>query len=139
MFRHLEHTADLALAVEAASLEELFADSLRGFTDCVTALERVRPQRRYRLAAVAPALDQLLVAWLEEALFAFEVRGEVFRQARARVRRTGEGWSVRGEARGEPWDPERHPFKVAIKAVTYHRLCLEQRGSRWLARVVFDI
>jgi SHS2 domain-containing protein len=43
-------------------------------------------------------------------------------------------------ARGETYDPERHPIKVLIKGITYHGLeVVEGADGRWRARVIFDI
>ena len=40
---------------------------------------------------------------------------------------------------GETIDPERHEIYTEIKAVTYHGLRIEQKGSRWYAEILFDV
>jgi len=41
--------------------------------------------------------------------------------------------------KGGPFDPERHPSKLVIKAATYHRLKVERLQDGFLAEVIFDI
>jgi SHS2 domain-containing protein len=56
-----------------------------------------------------------------------------------RVREEAGGFQLEAEARGEVQDPECHPTKVLIKAVTYHALEVAETADGWRARVVFDI
>ncbi len=138
-YRFLEHTADLAIEVTAEDLGGLFAEALRGLTDCVTDVARVEPRVERRLEASAPELDLLLVDWLGEAVAAYETRGELYSAAEVEVAETADGHRVSGRVRGEPWDGERHPLKVLIKGVTYHGLEVARRPGGWRARLVFDI
>ena len=55
------------------------------------------------------------------------------------IKESKAGFELEATAAGEPYDPERHPVKIAIKAVTYHQLAVEQTASGWRARVIFDI
>jgi SHS2 domain-containing protein len=40
---------------------------------------------------------------------------------------------------GEPRDPARHPWRLIVKAVTYHGLEVTSYGGTWRARVFLDI
>ena len=138
-YRFIEHTADTGLEVEAETLDELFVEALRGMTDCITELERVAPKTRRRIGVRAADLGQLLVEWLSEVVYLFEVEDLLFCQAEVEIKQSKEGFDLEATAAGEPYDPDRHPVKIAIKAVTYHQLAVEQTASGWRARVIFDI
>ena len=47
--------------------------------------------------------------------------------------------SLTAAARGEPFDPERHPLSHEVKAITYHGLIVESSEGGWLAEVIVDI
>lgn len=147
-YRFLDHTADVGAELAADSLGELFAEALAAFTDTITRRRSVgrRRERRFRLAAADA--DALLVDWLSEVLYAYEVDGLLLHDAAVSVEEeppaTGDAASRRlrldAVARGEVYDPDRHPIKVLIKGVTYHGLRVEQRDDgRWHASIVFDI
>lgn len=141
-YRPLDHTADIGVELEAPSREALFEEALQAFTDAVTVLETVEPAagRRIELAAETP--EDLLVLFLEELLYLFEVDGLLFRRAHVEITEiteAGEGLSLAAVLEGEPYEPAKHPIKVLVKGVTYHRLAAEPRGGGWYGRVIFDI
>jgi SHS2 domain-containing protein len=47
--------------------------------------------------------------------------------------------SLTAQARGEKFDPARHPLKGLVKAVTYHQLAIEKQGDFWRARIFVDV
>jgi SHS2 domain-containing protein len=144
-YRFVDHTADCGVEVAAPSLAALFAEAAAAFTDTVTVRETVAPAEERRFELAAERLDDLLVAWLEELLYAFEVDGLLFREAEVEVgeganAEAAAGHHLRAIARGEAYDPDRHPVKVLVKGVTYHALVVRrQPDGGWLARVIFDI
>ena len=139
----VDHTGDLGLEIEAGSLEELFAETLRGFTDCLTDVDRVRRLVARRVELTAPDRELLLVDWLQEALFLFETEQLVFAAAKVEVTPCDgpqdAAVELRAVAHGERFDTRRHPLKAPIKAITYHALELARQDMGWRARLVFDL
>lgn len=138
-YRFLSHTADVAFEVEAASRNEVFREALSAFTDTLTELDGVEERTSRRFELSAPAADLLLVDWLAELLYVFETEEMLFRRADVEVTEEDGTLQLVAEAWGEAQDPERHPIKVLVKAVTYHGLELVQTEAGWRAQVVFDI
>lgn len=135
------HTADVAVELRAASREALFAEALVAFTDTVTDPKRVEPAGEYELEVEARDLESLLVEWLGELVYRFEVDGLLFREAAVEIGDGPEGLRLTARARGESYDEERHPLKVLVKGVTYHELAVrrDDETGGWFARVVLDI
>ena len=141
----LDHTADTGIEVRAADLDELFADAARGLCAAITDPAGVAPSEQWEVEVAAGDLERLMVDWLEELLFRFDVERLLPASAGVTVSEepvapgTAGGWRLRGTVRGERFDPERHPLAVAVKAITYHGLLVERRDDGWHARVIFDI
>ena len=139
----LDHTGDLGLEIEAPDSATLFTEALRGFTDCLTPVESVGAETARRVKLTAAGLDLLLVDWLQEALFLFDTESLVF--SAAEVELDGVAGDAAGEVGlcsrlyGERLDPERHPVKAPVKAVTYHALEVTRQDGVWRARVVLDL
>lgn len=151
--REIEHTADLGMEVEAASLEELFQRAAAGMMALVRggdeSLDRPLDEPaeepptastsptvrsvRIELDGDEPDVATLLVRWLRELLYLQEVAGFVYRDATFE-RLDGSG--LRASVRPQP-DPA--PQVRELKGVTYHGLAVERDGDRWRARVIFDI
>jgi SHS2 domain-containing protein len=138
-WRPIEHTADLGIEVEAASREELFADAARGLYETVLELAPAPPLTSGEVELSAPALDLLLVAWLEELLFRLDAHYEVWLRCSVTLDESTSGWALRAELAGGPLDPRRDAFKVQVKAITYHGLEVARHEAGWRARVLFDI
>src|ERR1041384_4553897 len=117
-FELLEHTSDIGVRASGATREEALIAASHGLVSIladptpVQALE----ERYFR----APGLDEAaqIVNWLNEILFFFDTEGMVF------VDFTVDSWTaeeVIGRARGERFDTDRHEFRTAVKAATYHQ------------------
>lgn len=138
-YRFLDHTADVGADLRAPSLDGLFAAALEAFTDTVTERSRVTPRQERRFELAADDAESLLVDWLGEVLCAYEVDGLLFHHAETAVVTTAAGLRLTARARGELYDPARHPIKVLVKGITYHGLAVEERDGGWGARIIFDI
>lgn len=131
-----EHTADVGVRAWGASLGELFEEAARGLISLMVAPETVRPASVRTVSAEGEEPDELLVAWLNEIVFAFDA--EHFAPAAVRVVRLEEG-TVTGELRGEELDRARHEVRHSVKAVTYHGLAIREAGDIYEVRVIFDV
>lgn len=136
MYEVFEHTADLGLRVRASSLDQLFTDAAKGLLSMFVANpESVRSVRIQQVELTADSLDLLLVDWLSEILFLFDVEGMLLSRFSVRVRQQ----HLVAECSGEAVDGRRHELDHEVKAITYHNLILEQAESGWRAEVIVDI
>ncbi len=137
--RFVDHTADVAADLDGGSPGELFVSALQALTDTMTPLDGVRPSVTQPVTLEAPTLEDLLVDWLNELVYRFEVQNMLFSAADVRV---GEGdgrWRLSATVRGERFDPARHRSCVLVKNATYHGLHVVHEQGTWRARIVFDI
>ena len=136
VYQPIDHTGDLGMLVFGADLHELFAHAAWGLCDLMTDAERVEPRLSRDLAVEAIDLEDLMVRWLGELLYAYDT--DRFLTVNA-VFHTLEPTRLHATLRGEPFDAERHPIDTEIKAVTYHQIAVERRDTGWQARVIFDL
>ena len=136
MYEFFEHTADVGLRVQADTLEQLLVDAGRGlFSLIVTNLDDVQSvlERSYRIDRDQD--DLLLFDWLSELLFTFESEKLLLCQFQVELQPT----LLEATCRGERMDFDRHQMDHEVKAITYHRLAVEQKDGKWLGEVVLDI
>lgn len=128
----VEHTADLSLHVWGQDLADLFATAAQGmFALIATALEPVKTATR-TLSLSAPDVETLLVDWLSELLYLYEVEVVMFsRVTFAALTRTSLIAEVQGFAVGEQL--------AHIKAVTFHNLAVIAGSDGYEAELVFDV
>jgi SHS2 domain-containing protein len=132
----IDHTADVGIEVEAASREGLFVNSALAMFDLMFGLATVGRQVTRRLSVAAENPPELLVAWLNELLYACAVERMLF--SGFTDVELGEQ-TLRAVGCGEHFDPDKHRCDLEIKAATYHELSLACTDGRWKARVIFDV
>ena len=136
LYREIEHTADVGIAVEAADPAACFEKAALALGALMVDLERVALREARPLRVTAKDWPELMHAWLSEVLALCATDGFVAAEVViAEIDRT----HVAGLLRGERYDPTRHDFHGEIKAVTYHGLTVQPEGDVWQARVIFDV
>lgn len=136
-YRNMDHTADLALAVEGDDRADLFVTAARALFEQITDPAAVEEEREEPVELRADGAAELLRAWLSELLYLFEVRDLVGRSVS--IEEISDT-SLRARVRGASFDPDRHPVLASPKAVTRHRLSVRRReGGGWRATVVIDV
>ena len=134
-----DHTGDVGVSLRGSTVSELFREGALAFTETLTDLFNVRAQSPHRIELAAAGLDDLLVDWLGELLYRFEVQNLLVSRADVEVRQTQDGWSLAAVVWGESFDAARHQIQVLVKGITYHRLRITGDADRWHTDVVFDI
>ncbi len=132
-YEEIDHTADVGIRAFGTNLTELFVNAAEGMFSLIANLDAVRPVGEVEIRLRADDIPTLLLRWLSELLYLHETQHFLFSSFDASVSDT----TLRALARGETIDKTRHELKLAIKAVTRHRLAVdEQKG---VAEVIFDI
>ena len=135
-YRLISHTADLGMEVRGKDLTDLFIQAAWSFFDIMVEARRIEPTKQKAVTVEAPDQEALLVGWLGELLYIFETEHLVFSQF---LIRSLTPRALQASAIGEEYDPQKHLFKLGIKAVTYHQLCIWEEKGGWRARVIFDL
>ena len=137
-FQILEHTSEIGILARGETPAEAFGQAARGMFSIMVHLEAVEERRVRRVEVVAPDIEALLVTWLNELIYLFEVEGWVF--SRTHIQEIN-STALKALCYGEKLDLDRHRFHIAPKAATYHMLeVVEEPEERtWRARVVLDI
>ncbi len=135
-YEFIDHTADIGLVVYGSDLPEIFSHAARGMFDIIVDLEGVKERRQYSLKIKANDLEELLVVFLNELLYRYEVEG--FIAKRVKVREVN-GTHLVAVIYGEPRRIDQHRIKTEIKNATYHQLAIRKINQRWKAQVIFDV
>jgi len=106
----------------------------------MTELDKVEPKIEDVLEVEAPDEYALLYSWLEELLVKFELTGKLYSRFKiSRIEKTPVGLKLKAKAWGELYDPEKHPSKVGIKSITYHRMEIVKKPKSVTVRFILDV
>jgi SHS2 domain-containing protein len=131
-FEELEHPADVAFRVWAATLPELFAEAGRGFFWLAGCSAADGPLVERGVAISAPDLESLLVDWLSELLYAAEADGACYEMFDVE-------WGVGNELVARISGRRGGYSAGVIKAVTYHGLSVRATPDGYEATVTLDV
>lgn len=133
-YRLFDHTADLGIEVEALSLEGIFESLGKAiFSEMIKG--EIEPKKSCKIRLFASSKEALLVKWVNELLYRFEVEGIVFSKFSCRTLDNG----IECLCFGEEYDEKKHEIKMEIKAATYHNIFLGRRKDKWIGRIILDI
>ena len=132
----LPHTADLVWRIRGNTLEELFENAAAALVSTLTDRRTLRPRETREITLEAPDREALMVDWLNHLLYLFDIDGFLGRQFRVLSLTPNR---LKAQARGEIFDPARHPEKTGVKAATYHHLEIKHHNHAWQATVVLDL
>ena len=134
-FEIIEHTADAGVRAYGSDMREAFANAAKGLFSLITELDDVGEGEYRDIELTAPDQENLLVEWLNELIYLFDVENIIFKRFDiTRLSNT----QIKARSYGERVDSSRHELKTGVKAATYHMLKIE-RDTGCRVEVLFDI
>ena len=139
-YEYLYHIADAKFRAFGITLEEAFGNAALALFNVMIDTSNLKAIEEINIELTSPDIKMLLVDWLSELLYLFEVDEIIFCEFRIeKIGKTVEGFSLKGTAMGVPIDLSHHKFDTQVKAVTLHELEVEQdETGRFRVQVVVD-
>jgi SHS2 domain-containing protein len=132
--------ADEYIAAYGKTLQEVFENAALAMFETMTDTKKVRQMFIDEFKVEAEDELSLLFSWLEALLLKFEVDRKLYSKFKVKeIKACSKGYALEAEAWGEIFDPERHPSRTDIKAVTWHRMEIVKGKDRFIARFILDI
>ena len=139
-FEFLEHTADVYIAAHGKNLEEAFENAALAMFEVMTDTAKVSPNEEDSVEVEAEDEYALLYNWLEALLVKFEVNGMLYSKFKiSRLEETAEGFRLKATVWGEKFNAKKHAQKVAVKAITYHRMEIIKELNKVTLEFILDI
>lgn len=135
-FEIFEHTADVGVIGKGQTMAEAFENAAYGMFSIMTELDRYRSTKQQSITVIGTDDVTLLERFLSSLLLIFDadrllpVQFEITEISMGRLT----CWvSTRPIGDDIEWlGPE-------IKAVTFHQMAVESKGSEWTAKALFDV
>ena len=141
-FEFLDHTADVQVHVWGKTLEEAFEQAVIGTMSVMTDVAKINPIESINVEAMAPDKEMLLVDYLSEFLYIFDVKELIF--SRVKVSEIGfneeeNKYIIKSVCYGEKADPSRHLIDTEVKAVTFSYLRIVETSDKSEIWFVLDL
>lgn len=135
-FEVIDHTADVGIIAYGADVKDVFANAALALFSLITDPERVEEKLHLDVRASSQDRDSLLVEWLNELIYCFDVRHVLFKRFDISSLTDNE---LEATCHGEDFDPTKHKIRIGVKAATYHMLRLDKDNNGYKAQIIFDV
>ncbi len=135
-FEIIDHTADIGIVAYGADIKQVFANAALGLFNLMADLDDFKEDHQRQLELSAEDVEILLVEWLNELIYIFDVEHIIFKRFEIDELTTNQ---IRARCFGEKVKPGQHKLKREIKAATYHMLRISKDDGSYKVQVIFDI
>lgn len=135
-FEIIDHTADIGIVAYGADIKQVFANAAIGLFNLMADLDDFKEDIKRELELSAEDVEVLLVEWLNELIYIFDVEHILFKRFEIDKLSNTE---IKAKCFGEKIQPGQHKLKREIKAATYHMLRIIKEDGGYKVQVIFDI
>ena len=133
----IEHTADVGISVWGDGLSGLFEMAAKGMFSLIVSEIPANPTETRQIILAARTHEDLLVSWLNELIFLFEVYEIVPVEYDLTVGKDEDHYSLTAQINCLNIDPEL--IECEIKAATYHNLQITENNNQFQTKIIFDL
>jgi SHS2 domain-containing protein len=139
-FEFLEHTADVYIRAHGKTMEEAYENAALAMFEVMTDTDKITQMQEATLEVEAEDQYALLYSWLEALLVKFETENMLYSKFQiTNWKETDENFKFKAKIWGEKFNPKKHPQRVGVKAVTYHRMVIIRERDQVLLEFILDI
>jgi len=139
-YRLLPHMTDAFVEVQAPTLAGVFEEGAFAMFDIMTDPTAIERSFVDQFEVTSHDEISLFHDWLEQLLLKFDLDGKVYSVFHVeKINPQNENLYLAAKAQGGLFERGRHPAKVEIKAVTYHRMEVRATPEGYVARYILDL
>ena len=128
--------ADLLVEATGSTLGEAFANLALGMFNAMTPIGDIAEEEEFTVEAEGMDMESLLFNLMDEFLYLNDVEFLVPRRIDMQV--DANSFNAQARCVGERFSGETHEVGIAVKAVTYHMMEIDEEEEGWRVRMVFD-
>ncbi len=131
---------DAFVEVQAPTLAGVFEEAAFAMFDVMTDPTAIERSFVDQFEVTSHDEISLFHDWLEQLLLKFDLDGKVYSVFHvSKIDTQNENLRLAAKAQGGLFERGRHPAKVEIKAVTYHRMEVRATPEGYVARYILDL
>lgn len=134
-YKQISHAADVAALVRGYTLPKLFENAAYAMFDLMADLKGLVTTHTQKIEIEAPDAESLLIAWLNEVLYAGYKRSVLFYEFNVVSLHNNK---LIADVKGQKID-EDDRIKLGIKAATHHDIKIQETIMGYEVTVVFDV
>lgn len=135
-FEIIDHTADISIIAYGANIKQFFSNAALGLFSLIIEVEDIKENLQRDIKISSQDRESLLVEWLNELLYLFDVEHIVFRRFKFDKLNYN---NLEARCFGDRINLREQKIKREVKAATYHMLAISKENNGYKAQIIFDI
>lgn len=132
-YEYFEATADIGFKAYGKDMNEAFENASIAMFNIITDTDDVEPKKEISFEITSEDEVSLLYDYLEELLFHHEIDFMLFSEFHLQI---DENLHLMAKIRGEEINWDKHERKTEIKAITFHKMKVDQTDTVELRAIV---
>jgi len=138
-FEYFDHEADIGIVGYGRNLEEAFEQGAKAMFNIMADINTIAREKKVDIEVRANDKEALFIEWLNELLACKDIEGMLFSEFDVRIEEKGDMLVLKGTAKGEKINYEKHRVDIEVKAATYSQLKIEKIDGMWKVQCVVDV
>ena len=138
-FEYFDHEADIGIVGYGRNLEEAFEQGAKAMFNIMADINTIAREREVDIEVRANDKEALFIEWLNELLARKDIDGMLFSEFDVRIEEKEGMLVLKGIAKGEKINYEKHRVDIEVKAATYSQLKIEKIDGMWKVQCVVDV
>jgi len=138
-FEWVEHPSDIGFRAYGRDLAEAFENAALALFEIMVDTSKVEPREEVKVELEAEDEGALLYDWLDRLIYLHDSKNMVMSKFKVTISHIEGGFRLDAQARGERFDPKKHPERTAVKAMTYHMMEIRRQKNHCSVQAVVDI
>ncbi|MAG77803.1 hypothetical protein CL616_00395 [archaeon] len=135
MYEYFEHQADVGIIGYGKNLEEAFVEGAKAMFQVMCEIKNVKVVKEIKIEVEGNDQETMFIEWLNALLSQKDIEDMFFSDFEVKI----DGNKLKGVAKGEKMDLDRHEVKVEVKAATYAQLKVEEIDKGYKVQCVVDV
>ncbi|MFO7872336.1 MAG: archease [Candidatus Undinarchaeales archaeon] len=143
-YKFLEHESEEGILGIGETKEEAFQEGAKGLFSLMAEIDKIEPKKEIKIECSASGVAELFVEFLNELIAQKDISELLLSEFSVEIEKgkdeSGETeYNLKGTAKGEKLDQEKHQVKTIVKAATYYGMKYEKKNNKHYVQCVVDV
>lgn len=138
-FKYFDTTADIGIEVQAENISKAYTDCGLATLNLITDIEKIRPQISKKIHMESEDEYGLLYDWITELLVLLDSENYMTSRYDIAITQKDDIFILDGIIMGDIYNTDIYNYKTEVKAITYHKMEIENKNGVYFIRFIVDL
>lgn len=139
-YEYIDHEADVGILSSGDTVEKAFCEGAKAMFNVMVDIDEVKDDKKVTIECQAESIPILFIEWLNELISQGDIHDMFFSEfSIVSLTKLNDHLVLKGIAKGEIINLEKHKVKTEVKAATYSGLKYEQKENKHYLQCVLDL